>query len=557
MARTITGSNTVNVTLASGDNPVSITGTIGTNTGDALYGGPGTTWSITNSGHITTAGSDGHGVKISTGTVVNQAGGTISSSNANSPGGESEAEAVLVLSGPGHIDNFGLLTNSATVNLGAAVAELDQLGTITNEVGGTIAGRLAGAEIGGNGPQAVINKGLITGAGGATGYGVATWGGLVTNAAGGVITNWFEGVDFFFNRGSVENAGTISSTNGVLLQVGGSVTNFAGGVITGTGGAGIYSNVGNVTVDNAGTIAGTSTGSVTGAIHLATDPLNRVIDRVGAVFVGAVNGGTGMLELAAGVTASSFGTGFTNFAAVAFDAGAEKLSGSAAGLNRLAVTGFVKGNTIEITGGSDETITTLTNGTLELSGSAGTVDLLVGGGFTQSDYHVTASGGNTELTVACFCAGTRILTDAGEVPVEELRPSAFLVSALHHRLLPVRWIGVQQIDCARQPQARPVRIAAGAFGPGMPHRDLWLSPDHAVLVDEVLVPVRYLVNGSTIVQAGAGSVSYYHVELAAHGALLANGLAAETYRDTGNRSLFADSVAPETGSVFTNVLALR
>src|SRR5579863_2417510 len=110
MARTITGSTTGNVTLASTDNPVSITGTIDTASGDALYGGAGTTWTVTNSGFITTAGSDGHGVKLAAGTVVNLAGATISSTDANSPGGEAEGEAVLVYKGVGSVDNAGLLT---------------------------------------------------------------------------------------------------------------------------------------------------------------------------------------------------------------------------------------------------------------------------------------------------------------------------------------------------------------------------------------------------------------------------------------------------------------
>ena len=37
---------------------------------------------------------------------------------------------------------------------------------------------------------------------------------------------------------------------------------------------------------------------------------------------------------------------------------------------------------------------------------------------------------------------------------------------------------------SRQPRkVWPVRVAAGAFGPGRPHADLWLSPDHAVYVE--------------------------------------------------------------------------
>jgi len=68
-----------------------------------------------------------------------------------------------------------------------------------------------------------------------------------------------------------------------------------------------------------------------------------------------------------------------------------------------------------------------------------------------------------------------------------------------------------------------------------------LSPDHAVLVRDVLVPVRYLINGTTIVQMRQPQITYYHVELAQHDVIWAEGLAAETYLDSGDRSNFANS----------------
>ncbi len=71
-------------------------------------------------------------------------------------------------------------------------------------------------------------------------------------------------------------------------------------------------------------------------------------------------------------------------------------------------------------------------------------------------------------------------------------------------------------------------------------RDLRLSPDHAVFVDGAPVPVRYLLNGATIVQEPSQSVSYFHLERDAHDVLLAEGLACESYLDTGNRSAFAN-----------------
>jgi hypothetical protein len=83
-------------------------------------------------------------------------------------------------------------------------------------------------------------------------------------------------------------------------------------------------------------------------------------------------------------------------------------------------------------------------------------------------------------------------------------------------------------------------VSVGAFAPGCPDRDLYLSPDHAVLVDGVLIPVCYLVNGTMIVQEPRDSVTYWHVELSEHAVICAEGVAAESYLDTGNRSVLYD-----------------
>ena len=99
------------------------------------------------------------------------------------------------------------------------------------------------------------------------------------------------------------------------------------------------------------------------------------------------------------------------------------------------------------------------------------------------------------------------------------------------------------MDCKRHPKPEtvwPVRVAAGAFGPGRPVRDLFLSPDHAVFVNEVLVPVKLLVNGASIVQVRRPMVTYYHVELPEHAVILAEGLPVESYLDVGDRANFAD-----------------
>lgn len=149
------------------------------------------------------------------------------------------------------------------------------------------------------------------------------------------------------------------------------------------------------------------------------------------------------------------------------------------------------------------------------------------------------------LTLACFAAGTRLATADGEIPVEAVTEGT-VMQTVDGVSMPAVWIGSRTIDCTRHPDpARvwPVRICAGAFGPGRPARDLYLSPDHAVFAEGVLIPVRHLVNGTTIVQVPRPRVTYYHVELGHHAVLLAEGLACESYLETGQRGSFANGGA--------------
>ena len=149
----------------------------------------------------------------------------------------------------------------------------------------------------------------------------------------------------------------------------------------------------------------------------------------------------------------------------------------------------------------------------------------------------------TVIETPCFAAGTRIRTNDGEVPVELLSVGAVLPTAGGRGDATVIWLGHRTVDCRRHPRARdvtPIRIGRDAFGTGRPEADVVLSPDHAVFVDDVLIPVRFLVNDSTVRHEPAGVVTYHHVELDRHDIILAAGLPVESFLDTGNRSAFAN-----------------
>jgi collagen type I/II/III/V/XI/XXIV/XXVII alpha len=148
---------------------------------------------------------------------------------------------------------------------------------------------------------------------------------------------------------------------------------------------------------------------------------------------------------------------------------------------------------------------------------------------------------NDYIQVTCFAAGTRIATPRGDVAVESLCIGEPVLTVVGGRPQPIAWIGRRRIDCRRHYRPAsvwPVRIRQAAFGPGLPARDLFVSPDHALFIDGVLIPAKYLLNGTSVAQVPLDTVTYYHIELPRHDVVLAEGLPAESYLDTDDRATF-------------------
>ena len=152
-----------------------------------------------------------------------------------------------------------------------------------------------------------------------------------------------------------------------------------------------------------------------------------------------------------------------------------------------------------------------------------------------------------ELSVetACYVRGTRITIPGGYAAIEDLRVGDLVVTMSgQHR--PVIWIGHRNLNPSKHPKphaVEPVVIRKGAFGKAMPRRDLWVSPGHAVLVDGILIQAEKLLNGCTVERPPCRRVEYWHIELANHDIVFAEGMPAETYLDTGNRTAFVNGGA--------------
>jgi hypothetical protein len=502
------------------------------------------------------------GTTATAGTVVNQ--GSIYGA----------AIGIQAYSAPATLTNSGRITAGPTrTSIGVL---LDQGGSVSNS--GVISGNQFGVDIN-NDTGTVFNQGSISSAYFQYGAGVAlTDGGTVTNAAGAEISSTWKGVQIGASLtqaigGTVVNHGVILANDvlgdgaGVWLHGPGLIYNGPSGLISG-GAFGIVAYYSGTTLINKGSIF------ATGDAFDAASPgkTNRVVVYPSASFTGIVDandtiGGAvySVLELASGSSAgtlSGLGTQFLNFGEVLVDSGATWSVGGtvvtgetvalAGSSDVLTVTdpttfegtlsGFTAGDTVILAGITDAVGLSLSAGNVlsVLRSDAPAVTIQLSGSVALS-YAVT--GGATQLTVPCFTEGTLIRTPLGDVAVETIQPGMAVTNA-SGEAQPVIWVGRRQIDCARHPRPRqvwPIHIDAHAFGPGLPERDLRVSPDHAIYVNEVLIPARCLVNGTTIRQVPMDAVSYFHVELPRHDIILAEGLETESYLDTGDRSNFSNA----------------
>ncbi len=488
---------------------------------------------------------------------------------------------VAGVSGSGYafVSNSGLITAGGTsfvkngLTLNEAGVSLLQGGNVTNQSGGTISagvgvylhgpGRISnqsGGAIKGNafsgvyavtalvaGPT-LINNGYIS----AKGRGVYfKGGGTVSNAYGATIAGGADGIYITtssFAAVTIDNSGKLIGTGttfvlntvtydvcGVDLKGGATLNNAVTGTIAGYAGAVLAQ--GTETLINAGLIQGGGSGNAV----IFGGSGDRMILNSGARFVGSITdqAGNGALELASSSSAGLFDMGGTvsGFTAVTFDNGGQwTLEGNITELGSptVAISGFTIGDTLVLQGftATSETFVSGVNA-LQLSNGSSVDQITLLGPFTSNEFTISAVAGGTEVHI-CYLRGTRILTPSGERPVEDLAPGDEVV-ARHAGIARLKWIGRQNYAARflrRDTALLPVRILPGALGEGLPRRELVVSPGHSVLLGEVLVLARDLVNGVTILQDSAPDlIEYYALELEAHDCVLAEGVFAETYAD--------------------------
>ncbi len=142
----------------------------------------------------------------------------------------------------------------------------------------------------------------------------------------------------------------------------------------------------------------------------------------------------------------------------------------------------------------------------------------------------------------CFRDDTQIQTPGGQRLIADLHVGDEVVTA-QDGPQKIVWIGKSAVSTAQlvaTPHLRPVRIRAGALGDGIPQSDLYVSPQHRILLSspiaermfgqkETFVPAIKLVCADGIEQVSSfAPVTYLHILLDKHQVVFANGASAES-----------------------------
>ncbi|MCH4022381.1 MAG: Hint domain-containing protein [Acetobacter sp.] len=337
-------------------------------------------------------------------------------------------------------------------------------------------------------------------------------------ASGVIVTgNWDENGYFEADGGTITDLTVEHQGWGIVNS--GSINDV---LVTDSGYIEIAALADNVTVSNGGGIEVDSTGVVR---NLTVGP--------GGTF-GIRPGEGGVIE---SVTIASGGT--INASDISSAGGVTIQNGGSIDFSGMA---FQSDGSATLEG---DPVLTLTEGSVSRSVS-------IEGNYAGEHFVLSDDGsGGTVATLEpddgtpCFCRGTLIETERGEIAVEDLAIGDRVRTA-SGTLRPIRWIGHRSYSgpfVRGNRNVLPIVIRAGALGDGLPRRDLSVSPLHAMALEGVLIPAVCLINGVSILQAERiNQVSYFHVELDTHDILLAEGAPSESFVDDDSRNMFHNAI---------------
>ena len=435
----------------------------------------------------------------------------------------------------------------------------------TISAGGTASGTLAGGPTpayvqvneGGTALDTTLDSGgglilfgsalgvTLNAGGGANVYGFAS--GTVINSGGSA----FDSAGGVMSDTTVGDGGTLEIISGgtaidITLDAGGSLEVLSGGTAEG-----IITDNGTLTFDIASGDSETFGSGLTGTGSIVVDGGGTLVMSGGDSFAGTLTISSGTLELS---SASAGGSGPIVFAGGGGVEGDPTLQIDGTTMPANTISGFSdfasSGDAIDLASIAYDSAGSANldpaDDQLVITENHHTYDLQLAGGFSGEFFHLGPDGSGlgtsvTETSQPCYCPGTLIRTAHGDKPVETLVIGDEVRTA-SGELRAIRWVGRRSYSgrfALGQKHILPICIRAGAIAENVPLRDLWISPNHAMYLDGVLIEARHLINGISVVQDDAvESIDYVHIELDSHDVIIAEGALSESFVDDDSRGLF-------------------
>ncbi|MDL2170395.1 Hint domain-containing protein [Asaia sp. HumB] len=455
-----------------------------------VYGGTAAGGTAMNSGSFAAA----NGGFVS-GVTIGSNGGLLASTVAGEGGGAGTVIDSHVLAG-GYALAGGGFTIKGQAFAGSGVISRGTFDVGSTEIlvsGGTDVGSLIGGtqfvSSGASALKSIFSAGTqLISAGGVASGSIASAGGRIEVYAGGV------GSSFTIGSGGTLHVNANGIVNGVQIQAAGAASADAAAVV------------------NAATISGGGTLTLASGATLVNGVLAGTTKDGGA-------GGLLVLESGAvlsGVTRMGWKSRL-DIDSLLYNSGA-----------RIQTSG----NTVSVLG---------PDGTVLWTGS------LTAG--VASDYHLEADPTDGSMVLVydkCFLKGTMIRTDRGEIAVENLVVGDQVLAMVNGKevLREIIWTGHRSTTVRQglpdDEAGYPVRIKQNALGENVPHKDLLVTPEHAMFLNGAFVPARMLVNGSSIFyDRTITQFDFYHVETDEHSVIWSDGALSESYLDTGDRKTFS------------------
>ncbi|MFT8674870.1 MAG: Hint domain-containing protein [Acetobacter sp.] len=467
------------------------------------------TVSVLSGGQVVSSSELNGYLYVNSGAVIS--GNTLNSDVVMLSAGASSIQDTYINSGTG-ADGYATVSVASGATLNGATVASGSIGGLSAVVasGATVSGLSVGS-----GATAVISSGALVSA--------------VTGDAGSVVS-----------MGAVYGSGTANTaptTSGATVLTGGnwSAVNVDGTTYYQNGTSSV---VGPVVLSNIGTLTISSGAVVSGATITGGIPTVSVLSGGQMVSSNELNG---YLYVNSGAVISG---NMLNSNVVTLSSGASSVqdtfinSGSGAdGYSNIMVS-------------SGATVTSPYLG----SSTAGYFTMTISSGATVTDPS-TIDGGGVLVTSGgimsvndsqpCFLADTLIATPTGEIGIEKLSAGDEVLAYENGATVTrhITWAGKGHcVVCPRHPDDEagyPVRIVKNAITDGMPSKDMLVTSEHCLFMNNRFVPTRLLVNGRSIFYDKSISVyDYYHIETEQHSVLIADGMPTESYLDTGNRRTF-------------------